>query len=614
MPNVEFKRGLQEALPSERNSDTFYVTTDTGRMYSGEHLIGENLAKLNVEYTAIIGLNNRAGISGFYVSEILDSNGNELLTSIEEGVEFITLNANQKYELVLSNVTQELFTCTTDGSYTIALKGWPSVYPLSDVLSHNPWYWSAHLSKNPYTLSNNVTTISSTNGKLSVYIIPNTTFTIAYGVTTSQEVNGFTVVPRDYPTATIENSSLIFAIPSGGFEPTQLIDCPIWLGAAPAVAIGANSIANSSYAVAIGNGAQAIGYHSGVWGRNSYSKGESSVVIGPNSSSISSFCYTIGSNNVADSNSSNSYLFGDNLICKSPSNTLTGFSNTINSGNYNFITGYNNQIETGNYNVVGGNSNKISSTHAVISGYNNNCATSGLVLGKNNTITTYSGNNYPNIIAAEKDTIKADFCAIIGQNQTIEGNYNFTLGNQIRVGGEYNCIVASGVVPGTTSKGNLVFFGDGWEMGSAVVKYENLRFAINGQTSLKSGKPTNYHFLAVSNDGATYVNDLILMKQDVNNLQGTDYSLKGKITELENYNNTLQTQLNDLQQSYQVVLEQLSELQNSVSTSSTGYPIEESDSTKLITALNDSANTGKIYRYTGIEADGFIPGRLYICY
>ena len=48
MDTVNFKYGVQEGLPNDRSPDTFYATTDTGRLYLGDNLLGESLDKLNV--------------------------------------------------------------------------------------------------------------------------------------------------------------------------------------------------------------------------------------------------------------------------------------------------------------------------------------------------------------------------------------------------------------------------------------------------------------------------------------------------------------------------------------------------------------------------------------
>lgn len=40
MSNVKFSKGLENNLPSSRNNETFYVTTDTGKMFLGNIRVG----------------------------------------------------------------------------------------------------------------------------------------------------------------------------------------------------------------------------------------------------------------------------------------------------------------------------------------------------------------------------------------------------------------------------------------------------------------------------------------------------------------------------------------------------------------------------------------------
>ena len=91
MANVLFKKGLQASLPVSRDAGTFYVTTDTHRLYLGNDLLSQAVEV--VENINALPSSAAVKVKGqFYYAEA------ENVLAKFNGTTWVQINPDTKYE------------------------------------------------------------------------------------------------------------------------------------------------------------------------------------------------------------------------------------------------------------------------------------------------------------------------------------------------------------------------------------------------------------------------------------------------------------------------------------------------------------------------------------
>lgn len=141
MSNVEFYRGFENNLPSNKNSDTFYITSDTGKMYLGDRRIGvpleDGIGENSIQQedcTALIkksiavGNKTFAGSKAFTIKSVEDTgNGTgkytlSSVTGLTEDMRYVSVLSTANY--VGGKITNiEGNTITVDGYIHYTLNG-----------------------------------------------------------------------------------------------------------------------------------------------------------------------------------------------------------------------------------------------------------------------------------------------------------------------------------------------------------------------------------------------------------------------------------------------------------------------------------------------------------
>lgn len=447
MNNIKFYRGLEANLPQDKNSDNLYVTTDSGKIFFGNNIVGERLHKINIGLgtdsegfsNANILVNNRdfaigseniVGSRGYYIHDIDTTNKILILTEyIEHRWDYTNISG------YIPDNTKLLQTCkfeVGDELSIVNLYHYDRCCKVTDV-SYNAQYQAIAVTVDKLPFSSLIVDDSPWSADYTVCCYDKPDIGIDVGFDCNLAVGWGNRVAANTSTAIgLWNKSY------GDYAFTAGRNCEAHYAA---VGMGMFCKANERYTVCMGDHSETFGRYSVVMGsRSTNDTSQHVIVLGQeNTSSSSHTSVTLGHKNIV-SNAPYSYVVGyknnvlsdnvcvighENIVNESDTDyaTIVGRKNTITSAPAAFVGGYQNTLTSGYCNLIQGQKLISSTNHQTVLGRWNKQTNDLFVLGYGS-----SDSDRKNVLTVSKtgDTVIAGKLKVAGELEVTGGITNST--------------------------------------------------------------------------------------------------------------------------------------------------------------------------------------------